>query len=133
MGWLNRLFSVSAPNYTAVEFIAKNLGYEFKFPREFMVVLKSEGQRIAREMDYHAFNKPQNYIYIVPYTLIGEFNLLIQFFENQENEEAIRIICEAAVVALSKYKAEFSSCHARIHLNVPTAAFSAAKHKLKLA
>ena len=94
MGWIKNLFSGFSENETVVEFIVKNLGVQINISQDMASALINDGQRVAREMDRNSFDRPRNHIYDSPYTLIGEFNALVQIFEESENDNALQLLCE---------------------------------------
>ena len=132
MSWLKKMFSGPSSNESAVDFINKNVGVQIKIPRDTAIALHNEGQRLAREMDQNSFDKPRIHVYISPYTLIGEFNGLVQISEHNGDENMLNAVCEGIIIAFNKYREEFKSCFASLHLNVPTENIIKAQKKLKL-
>lgn len=132
MGWLKNLFSGFSANETALEFIAKNLGIQINISQDMAFALINEGQRVAREMDRNSFDRPRNHIYGSPHTLIGEFNALVQIFEENEDDSALQLVCEGIILAFNKYRSEFTPIMARMYVNAPTDMLNKAQKKLNL-
>ena len=132
MGWIKKFRSRFSANETALEFIAKNLGIKINISQDMAFHLINEGQRVARDMDRNSFDRPRNYIYNSPYTLIGEFNALVQIFEYNEDDKALQLVCEGIILAFNKYRNDFSPIMADMYVNAPTDMLHKAQKKFNL-
>ena len=105
MGWLKSLFK---GNDTAWAYAHKNTDFNMHLTFSQTGEMDNEGQVTARKMDSNSFDKPRvGYRYKCPLSLIGEFNFLIKFCQEADDEGNLEQIFRSALLFSKEYEKDF--------------------------